>query len=116
LLNRWALSLARTPLYRWLYPDSLARQALGVTGSYDETFAEALILIRQPTLLVWSRSDEKVPFAYADAYREHIPQAELREAPADAGHAVGIHSPEWTAQVVCDFVSRLPAVSPPIEP
>jgi len=116
MVNRWGLSLARTPLYRWLFPDSLARQALGVTASYDESFTEALGLIRQPALLAWSASDEKVPFADREAYRARIGGLELLEAPEDAGHAIGIEAPEWTARAICDFVRRTSSEAAPATP
>ena len=87
MLNAFLGKMASTEIYKWLFPRSLARQALNVTASYDKTFVEALKKIKQPVLLVWSESDQRVPYSYNLVYKELLPQAQFLQAPAEAGHS-----------------------------
>lgn len=84
--NRLASAIVNNKVFRWLFPSSLLPQALGVTNSYDSQFAEALKDIHQPTLLVWSRGDKKVPFKYHRIYKEHIQNLKFLEMPAPVSH------------------------------
>jgi pimeloyl-ACP methyl ester carboxylesterase len=52
---------------------------------YDPKLAPRLRRVRCPVLLVWGARDRLVPPAYAEAYRQHLPQAELHLVP-DCGH------------------------------
>lgn len=52
---------------------------------YDPKLAQRLRRIACPTLLVWGEHDQLVPPAYGEAYRQHIPGAELKLIP-DCGH------------------------------
>jgi pimeloyl-ACP methyl ester carboxylesterase len=52
---------------------------------YDPKLAKRLQRIQCPTLLVWGDHDRLVPPAYGEAYRKHIPGAELKLI-ADCGH------------------------------
>lgn len=52
---------------------------------YDPKLARRLHRIQCPTLLVWGDHDKLVPPAYGEAYRKHIPGAELKLIP-DCGH------------------------------
>jgi pimeloyl-ACP methyl ester carboxylesterase len=52
---------------------------------YDPKLASRLHRIACPTLLVWGAGDRLVPPAYGEAYRRHIPGAELKLI-ADCGH------------------------------
>ena len=45
---------------------------------YDPKLAARLHRVRCPTLLLWGAQDRLVPPAYAEAYRKHLPQAELK--------------------------------------
>lgn len=45
---------------------------------YDPKLAERLHRIACPTLLLWGDDDRLVPPAYGEAYRKHIPQADLK--------------------------------------
>jgi pimeloyl-ACP methyl ester carboxylesterase len=104
--NRAVGWVARTPVYRWLFPRSQALQAATVSASYDPAFADALGQIRQPTLLFWSRGDGVVPFTYAAEYRTRIPHAELVEFPEAAGHHAPTFDPEKAAGHIRDLVQR----------
>jgi pimeloyl-ACP methyl ester carboxylesterase len=52
---------------------------------YDPKLAARLHRIQCPTLLLWGANDRLVPPSYGEAYRKHLPQAELRLLP-DCGH------------------------------
>jgi pimeloyl-ACP methyl ester carboxylesterase len=52
---------------------------------YDPKLAERLHRVQCPTLLLWGASDRLVPPSYAEAYRKHLPKAELKLIP-DCGH------------------------------
>lgn len=52
---------------------------------YDPKLAKRLHRIQCPTLLVWGDHDRLVPPAYGEAYRKHIPGAELKLIP-NCGH------------------------------
>ncbi len=52
---------------------------------YNPKLAKRLGRIQCPTLLVWGDDDKLVPPAYGEAYRQHIPGAELKLI-AKCGH------------------------------
>ena len=52
---------------------------------YDPKLPERLHRIQCPTLLLWGANDKLVPPAYGEAYRKHLPQAELKLIP-ECGH------------------------------
>src|SRR5262245_53044213 len=52
---------------------------------YNPKLAGRLHRIQCPTLLIWGEQDCLVPPAYGEAYRSHIPQAELKLI-KDCGH------------------------------
>ncbi len=98
--------VARTWVFRGLFPNSLARQAVTVSASYDQSFADALDRIRQPTLLFWSRGDGVVPFAWSERYRQRIPHAELVEFAPEAAHHAPTHDPEKAARHIRELLAR----------
>jgi pimeloyl-ACP methyl ester carboxylesterase len=52
---------------------------------YNPRLASRLHRVGCPVLLLWGDSDRLVPPAYAEAYRQHLPQAELKLIP-HCGH------------------------------
>ena len=58
-----------------------------------------------PTLLVWGASDGVVPVAYAEAYRDMIPDAELVVIP-EAGHLPQVEQPDRFLATVLPFAAR----------
>jgi pimeloyl-ACP methyl ester carboxylesterase len=52
---------------------------------YDPKLAARLHRVKCPVLLLWGAHDRLVPPAYGEAYRKHLPQAELKLIP-DCGH------------------------------
>jgi len=106
IANRTVGRVARTWVFRRLFPKSLAQQAATVSASYDAAFAEALGRIRQPTLLFWSRGDGVVPFSYSAEYKKRIPHAELIEFPAEAAHHAPSHDPQKAATHIRELLGR----------
>ena len=106
IANRAVGMVARTWVFRRLFPHSFAQQAVTVSASYDTAFAEALTRIRQPTLLFWSRGDGVVPFSYSAEYRKRIPHAELIEFPAAAAHHAPTFDPEKAGVHIRELLGR----------
>jgi pimeloyl-ACP methyl ester carboxylesterase len=106
IANRAVGWVARTWVYRQLFPRSFAQQAATVSASYDAAFAEALGGIRQPTLLFWSRGDGVVPFTFAAEYQARIPHAELIEFPAEAAHHAPQSDPKKAATHIRELLER----------
>jgi pimeloyl-ACP methyl ester carboxylesterase len=52
---------------------------------YDPKLASRLHRVRCPTLLLWGDQDRLVPPSYGEAYRKHLPQAQLQLIP-HCGH------------------------------
>jgi pimeloyl-ACP methyl ester carboxylesterase len=52
---------------------------------YDPKLPERLHRVGCPTLLLWGADDRLVPPAYGEAYRKHLPHAEMKLIPA-CGH------------------------------
>jgi pimeloyl-ACP methyl ester carboxylesterase len=52
---------------------------------YDPKLARRLHRVRCPTLLLWGADDRLVPPSYGEAYRRHLPHAELKLLPK-CGH------------------------------
>jgi pimeloyl-ACP methyl ester carboxylesterase len=52
---------------------------------YDPKLAGRLHRVQCPTLLLWGAEDRLVPPAFGEAYRKHIPQAQMKLI-ADCGH------------------------------
>jgi len=99
--SRWATRLARTELYRRLYPTSRALHALTVTASYGEPWASALENIRVHTWVLWSRGDASVPFAYAGAVTRAIPASTLLPLSAQVGHDIPANRAQLVGELAC---------------
>jgi pimeloyl-ACP methyl ester carboxylesterase len=52
---------------------------------YDPKLADRLHRVRCPVLLLWGDDDRLVPPAYGEAYRQHLPQAEMHRI-GQCGH------------------------------
>jgi pimeloyl-ACP methyl ester carboxylesterase len=107
LPNSVASLLVRTPLFKWLFTYSQARQALGISGSYGASFEAAMSKIRQPTLLLWSPGDPVAPYSYREQYLKAIPHAKLVPFEPSSGHAIAGAEPDRAAQQICEFVRSL---------
>ena len=86
-INRLMRLVVCNIVFSKIFPDSLARQALDVTASYNGTFLKALKQIDQPALLIWSKGDRRVPYEYSLRFREILRQMKFVQAPLEAGHS-----------------------------
>ena len=100
-LNAWATAVARSAVYRALFPRSRALQALTVTASYGPRWVEALARIRAPTLIVWSRGDEGVSHTTALAVRGSIRGSALLWLDEATDHLIPQVRPELIASLSC---------------
>jgi pimeloyl-ACP methyl ester carboxylesterase len=100
-----ARTIARVPGYGLLFPQSLARQSLTLTASYDEGYVAALDSVRVPTVVVWSSGDTRVPMAASRTYLAHIRGSRLVAAPVAVGHDLLGDAP-MAAGAICDLVGQ----------
>lgn len=105
--NHLAAFVVDNPIYRWIFPNSIASQAIYVTRSYNQSFTDALPKIKQPTLLGWSRGDTGVPYEYHAVYLQKIPNIKFVELSESAGHAVTNKNIALTAKAVNEFIMEL---------
>lgn len=101
--NRAATQIASSALFRRLYPESTALQALTVTSSYGESWARALHEIRAQTWLLWSRGDATVPFAYAQSVASSIRDSTLMKLPIEVGHDIPANRARLVGEVACQL-------------
>jgi pimeloyl-ACP methyl ester carboxylesterase len=69
---------------------------------YDPKLAGRLHRVRCPTLLLWGADDRLVPPAYGEAYRRHLPQAELKLLPR-CGHMPMFECEKQFVETVANF-------------
>jgi pimeloyl-ACP methyl ester carboxylesterase len=69
---------------------------------YDPKLGARLHRVRCPVLLLWGADDRLVPPSYAEAYRRHLPQAELRTIPG-CGHLGMFEKEAEFVGAVADF-------------
>jgi pimeloyl-ACP methyl ester carboxylesterase len=69
---------------------------------YNPKLAKRLGRIRCPTLLLWGAHDRLVPPAYGEAYKKHIPGAQLQLIP-DCGHLPMFEREAEFVQAVAEF-------------
>ena len=69
---------------------------------YDPKLAARLYRVVCPTLLLWADDDRLVPPAYGEAYRKHLPQAELKLIP-DCGHLAMFEKEQEFVDAVAKF-------------
>lgn len=104
--NKVASIVVSNSIFRWIYPESIARQALNVTDSYNADFASALGEIKQPVLLTWSTGDKTALYEYHKEYLKRIPQVEFMALPASFAHKVIRKDPAGTAEFINNFVAK----------
>jgi 3-oxoadipate enol-lactonase len=64
--------------------------------------------INVPTLILASRSDQVIPFEFAEKLRRHIPQSTLYEY--RGSHGAYLKNPDECNQVILEFLKGLPRV------
>lgn len=107
LVNRLGFRVSRRALFRRVFPNYLVRQHLGLTGSFDLDYVLKLDDIRSPMLLIWSSGDERCRPEYAEVYRTHVANVDVRILPGEVGHLVPVVEPVATASLIGGFVDRL---------
>ncbi len=107
VLNRLAKRVADSGVFRALFPLALARQGLGVTGSYDDAYLACLDDIEGPMMLIWSSGDHRCPIRFADVYRQHVADVDVRVLPPEVGHMVPMDAPAVTASLIAEFADRI---------
>jgi pimeloyl-ACP methyl ester carboxylesterase len=72
---------------------------------YDPKLAARLRRVQCPTLLLWGEHDKLVPPAYGEAYRQHIPHAELKLI-KDSGHLPMFEKEAEFVKAIQEFALR----------
>lgn len=109
VVNRFGSRVARTSRFRRAFPFRPLRQHLGLTGSFDDEYERSLSRIESPMMLIWSSGDRRCLPEYADVYRAHVDDLDVRILPDDVGHMVPEEEPSLTADLVEEFVDGLDA-------
>lgn len=83
---------------------------LGMAGKLlfpvpDRGLRRRLHRVRARTLLLWGESDALIHPAYADAFRRHLPRAELRTIPR-AGHMLMYEQPAAFVEAIRRFAAE----------
>lgn len=102
--NRVARLIVGLPGVRASLQNSLALQGLTVATSYDERFVDVVRQVEQPSLLVWSEADRRVPFRFADRYVRLLDSARLVRLPPRVAHSGPRYRPDSLASTVCRFL------------
>ena len=101
LLKNVALSVANTSLFKYLYPKSVAAQAMSVTDSYNDQWINSLKNIEAKAILLWSKGDNTVPFEYAEKISKEIDGSVVHALDEWIGHDVTKNVPHMISEVVC---------------
>lgn len=88
VFNSLCYWVASSMPFQRFFPDSLARQMISVTSSYDERFISALANITQDSLLIWSESDAVSLAEYKEKYINSIKTVEYVSLSDDVGHNI----------------------------
>jgi pimeloyl-ACP methyl ester carboxylesterase len=73
---------------------------------YDPKLPARLHRVRCPVLLVWGENDRLIPPAYGEAYRRHLPHAEMKRIP-DCGHLLMFEKETEFVEEVTRFARSL---------
>jgi len=88
IINRTATWLATGNIYKAIFTQSRALQALTVTASYGQKWVRDLARITTPTLILWSSGDQRAIYQYAIEVKSRISGSELVTVPGTVGHNV----------------------------
>lgn len=100
-MNKFATGVARSFLFKTLYPNSSAVQALTVTASYGKSWLMRLEKIEAPVVIVWSPGDATVPYKYAGLIAEHLKHHKIITLPQEVGHSVSKRAIHQLAKIAC---------------
>ena len=104
-VNPVATSIAKTALYKMLFPDSVALQSLTLVTSYSAAWVDALEKIKAPTILFWSLGDDRVPYSFASKVAGKIENHKVMTLPERVGHNIPGEAPAAIAKAACSLVS-----------
>ena len=108
--NKFANDLARhtaqSAVFDYFFGNSRLLQAVTVTRSYNAQWLDALTRIQQPTWVVWSPTDRRVPFQYGERIVGLVPSAQLITATDAAGHDIPNLDPSLIAKLICDVQNQ----------
>ena len=99
--NQLATFVVRSPLYKALYPDSVALQALTVTSSYNSDWAEGLKKIKSPVVLLWSPGDTAVLYDYAKLIAGNLEFNRIVTLPEEVRHNVPVNAAPLVRELAC---------------
>jgi pimeloyl-ACP methyl ester carboxylesterase len=71
----------------------------------ESRLPDDIILIRQPTLVIWGESDNLIPLVVGERLAVEIPRGTL-EVIAGAGHSPFEDSPAEVARLIVSFLER----------
>jgi pimeloyl-ACP methyl ester carboxylesterase len=103
LLNRVATWITATPLFRRVFPTTIAAETLTTTASYGEQWAESLHRIDTPTLIAWSTGDRTSRPWAASKVHEAIAGSVLLTLDDATGHSIPNSRPELTTALLCQL-------------
>ncbi len=106
VLNKIGGYIAGSPLFTFLFPNSLGRQTFNITSCYDDSFVGAITRINQPVLLLWSRNDKRSLFNYSGEYLKLMKNSSLYELPSEAKHNGPGFQPEEISKIIGEFIYR----------
>ncbi len=107
LANRLCFGLANSSLFKRAFPRNIARQDLGLTNSiFNQAYVDAVGQIRQPTLLLMSSGDNRIPFDVREEYLAELADAEFGELPYEAGHIAPRTYGAGSAALIAAFLER----------
>ncbi len=106
ILNKIGQAITSTSIFRLFFSNSLGFQSLSVTSSYDQKYIEALKNIKQPTLLFWSKGDNRSLFEYSKEYLKLIKDAKLITKPEEVGHGIPAYKTDELADEIKQFLYK----------
>ncbi|MDO7645571.1 MAG: alpha/beta fold hydrolase [Reinekea forsetii] len=104
--HKLARYTAQSAVFNYFFGNSRLLQALTVTRSYNAQWLAALARIHQPTWVVWSQTDRRVPFQYGERIVGLVPSAQLVTAIDAAGHDIPNRDPYPIAKLLCDLQNQ----------
>lgn len=110
-VNRYAIWIADSWLYRRIFPRSIAMQSLTVASSYTQYWLDSLPRIKAPTLVFWSLGDEIVPYSYSAQVQQGLGAGRLVTLEPAAGHNLPKYLHKYLASLLCSMGNKPGAIS-----
>ncbi len=110
-LNRISIWVAKTLLFQWIFPHSIALQSLTTVSSYTDEWVNALVQIEAPVALLWSTGDTTVPYTFSGAISQALKYERLLSLDANVGHNTPIKESVRVAHLACAMAPEKGVVS-----